>query len=541
MKSYAWMKLLLDPEQATKFDDPSLAASQGEGILTKPPGKSAVDLCADYLSEVAAFAYTSLAKRVSLEILQVTPLDFWFTVPAVWSDRAKHDTLQAARRAAKKASLRAHPDSRVFLIREPEAAAIATLSNLTQGGVNQQVKSGDHILVCDCGGGTVDITTYKITSVAPKLTFEELVVGAGGKCGSTHIDREFVKWMTAKFGHGYTSLLPMDRGPASDLMKQFENHKKNFGKEIPEPYEAYEIYKVGMSGVKESINYDEDDGTIKLYYHDLKAMFDTVVSKIVALLQSQLDDEVAQTGTNKIKTILLVGGFGDSAYLNTVLYEWAQARGMRMFCPEGAQTAIVRGAAYSGLHDLQPSSRRSRLHYGFACHEAFDPVRHDPRDRFIWNWDGSARAKGQLDWQLGKGDAVDESTSIEGNFCRTMFEDSAATSHSVQVLTSDVDDAPYNVRDTDVRKLVKMKLDFSGVDMSQFESRIVDGRIMRRVSMQYIIEFGHRRGVLIFKCLVGGAEIGTTTVTFDGQSSRDRVDVEASGESGGAAPICSVQ
>lgn len=72
-----------------------------------------------------------------------------------------------------------HPDTQVSLIREPEAAAVATISYLTQGGSEQQIKVGDSILICDCGGGTVDISTYRISAVKPKLTFKELLVGTG--------------------------------------------------------------------------------------------------------------------------------------------------------------------------------------------------------------------------------------------------------------------------------------------------------------------------------------------------------------------------
>lgn len=173
------MKLLLDPAQATKFDDPSLTESEGSGVLTKPLGKSAVQICADYLTEVSKFAHYSLSKRLSAEVLAVTPLEFWFTVPAVWSDKAKADTLLAARKAAKQAGLQFHGDSQVFLIREPEAAAVATVSYLTQGGSQDQIAVDDSIIVCNAGGGTVDITTYAITGISPKLTFRELLVGTG--------------------------------------------------------------------------------------------------------------------------------------------------------------------------------------------------------------------------------------------------------------------------------------------------------------------------------------------------------------------------
>lgn len=59
------------------------------------------------------------------------------------------------------------------MIPEPEAAAIATLKYLA---VNEHVQVGNGVLVCDCGGATVDITTYTIINTQPILEFEELLL-----------------------------------------------------------------------------------------------------------------------------------------------------------------------------------------------------------------------------------------------------------------------------------------------------------------------------------------------------------------------------
>lgn len=134
------MKLLLDPKQATKYDDPSLKASEGQGVLSKPRGKTAVDLCADYLAKIATFSYDTLKRKFSPEIIAISPLEFWFTVPALWSDEAKSDTLRAAEKAAKTAAIFKDATVSTFLIAEPEAAAVATISALTEGGSRLQIK-----------------------------------------------------------------------------------------------------------------------------------------------------------------------------------------------------------------------------------------------------------------------------------------------------------------------------------------------------------------------------------------------------------------
>lgn len=118
---------------------------------------------------------------------------------AIWSDAAK----AATRSAAHEAGFGSRPGDEIFMVPEPEAAAIATLKYLAG---DEQVQPGDGILVCDCGGGMVDITTYTIINTQPMLDFEELLVGDGGKCGSTYIDRLFLDWMSEEFGAAFDDL-----------------------------------------------------------------------------------------------------------------------------------------------------------------------------------------------------------------------------------------------------------------------------------------------------------------------------------------------
>lgn len=259
MISYSWTKLLLDKTApATAHDIPPQANSEGTGMLKLPAGKMAEDVAADYLREVCNWTMQQLVKRISQEVLDVTPLEFWFTVPAIWSDGAK----DATRTAARAAGFGTRLDDKIFMIPEPEAAAIATLKNLTHDGSTTQVKPGDGIIICDCGGGTVDITTYKVISTLPKLEFEELVEGTGGKCGSTYIDQKFHQWMYEKFGDDFKKLKFEKKGPGSRFMKDFEGYKRDFGSSS-DLDQAYELQLV-MSKVPNSPYYDNEESVVKL-------------------------------------------------------------------------------------------------------------------------------------------------------------------------------------------------------------------------------------------------------------------------------------
>jgi molecular chaperone DnaK (HSP70) len=136
MKSYTWFKLKLDRTQATKFDDPGLSSSEGVGVLKIPTDKTAKEVVADYLREIYQHSMMHLESRISAEILQLTPIEFWFTVPAIWSDGARADTLSAARLAG----FGSRPNDNINLIPEPEAAAISVLSTLTSDRSEEQVE-----------------------------------------------------------------------------------------------------------------------------------------------------------------------------------------------------------------------------------------------------------------------------------------------------------------------------------------------------------------------------------------------------------------
>jgi hypothetical protein len=170
MTAYSWTKLLLDQDiPLTKYDDVTLEDASNSGILKLPEGKTAVEVVADYLSEVYQHILRTIAKQITEETLSITPLEFWFTVPAIWSDQAQ----SATRRAAQIAGFGSRSCDNIFMISEPEAAAITALRKYTtnsMGGsvrvckgtvscesvlANHEAQPGDGVLVCDCGGGTV--------------------------------------------------------------------------------------------------------------------------------------------------------------------------------------------------------------------------------------------------------------------------------------------------------------------------------------------------------------------------------------------------
>lgn len=62
------------------------------------------------------------------------------------------------------------------MIKEPEAAALFTTQSL-----DFALKPNDAFVICDAGGGTVDLISYEVEDVQPNLRVKELVPGTGAR------------------------------------------------------------------------------------------------------------------------------------------------------------------------------------------------------------------------------------------------------------------------------------------------------------------------------------------------------------------------
>lgn len=56
---------------------------------------------------------------------------------------------------------------------------------------DHSINVGDSFVVCDAGGGTVDLITYEIKTIDPYLELVELVPGKGGMAGSLGLNKRF--------------------------------------------------------------------------------------------------------------------------------------------------------------------------------------------------------------------------------------------------------------------------------------------------------------------------------------------------------------
>ncbi|KAI4205614.1 MAG: hypothetical protein LQ346_001398 [Caloplaca aetnensis] len=105
----------------------------------------------------------TIHRRIDPAIMQKAVVSFVLTVPAIWSDSTRKKTQDAASKTGMQyAATAADQASPPQIFSEPECAAIYVLKDLDS---IESLRIKDRILVCDAGGGTVDIITYEILQV----------------------------------------------------------------------------------------------------------------------------------------------------------------------------------------------------------------------------------------------------------------------------------------------------------------------------------------------------------------------------------------
>jgi molecular chaperone DnaK (HSP70) len=135
-----------------------------------------------------------------------TQLQFILTVPAIWREVAKEKTLTAAEDAG------LGDDAPILMVSEPvslDSGPIKWVINKSQEAAATyalqrqelcRLAQGDTFVVCDAGGGTVDLISYTVVKLQPVLEVKEAAPGTGALCGSTYLNRRFQEYLVSRLG-----------------------------------------------------------------------------------------------------------------------------------------------------------------------------------------------------------------------------------------------------------------------------------------------------------------------------------------------------
>ncbi|UKZ82707.1 hypothetical protein TrVFT333_010502 [Trichoderma virens FT-333] len=266
------VKLLLDPSQPRPKYLPEINVEEELGKLPKPP----VQVAADFIGAVYNHAMKEIGKKSPRTMLNCAGR--FTSLPAVWSDAAKNSTLTAARAAGL---------SPVQLIKEPEAAALWTAKKL-----DVALHSNDAFVVCDAGGGTVDLISYQVEETDPRLKLKELVPGTGGMVGSLGLNQRFECAVRKLVGERqWKNLQPS---------KAYQSAARQFDKEVKKYFQGDNDEEYYINFPKGKLEDDEDKGlesnTWTMTGEDVMAIFNPIIYDILKLIDEQVESVKLKLG-----------------------------------------------------------------------------------------------------------------------------------------------------------------------------------------------------------------------------------------------------
>ncbi|KAF5017906.1 hypothetical protein F66182_10135 [Fusarium sp. NRRL 66182] len=431
-----WFKLLLIDEKDLDADVSRSKQLEEARRLRTQVNKDPVDIIACFLRKIWNHSIDNIKRAVGAELLQQSRFHVVITLPAIWPPYAQH----RMKRAAKMSGIldaRCIGETTLRFISEPEAAALATIKDLSK---RSTIQSGDTIVVCDAGGGTVvsphllptnialadvnkDLISYVIETTEP-FVVKECVKGDGGLCGGVFLDENFVKLIKNKTPCGAWNLASRAQ------VRKFLNDEWEHG--IKPQFENQD--RVWPVDLPESHNNEQSRGlkrrrTIELTSAEILSVFSPVITKIEALVSRQVD-AIQEKYSAPPKYIILVGGFGRSRYLFNRLQtrftsEVLQSRGSKPW------TAICRGAVVQGLIRHTPSSRFevniesriARMSYGIRYRTRFIVGLHDECDKIWSEEEQEFETDNKMTWFLREGDNLMTKRSVRHDYYRLYLDE----------------------------------------------------------------------------------------------------------------------
>ncbi|KAG6038727.1 hypothetical protein E4U41_003778 [Claviceps citrina] len=400
-KRYRFFKL--------KLDEPDTPNQEGETPL---------QLTRIYLSCLYDHFIGILERKLTSSAARSTPMDFVVTVPAMWSNTAKMATERAAAMAG------FCGDRRIHLISEPEAAALYTIRHLDPS----VLRHGKKFVICDAGGGTVDLISYEV-SHADDLAVREVTGGTGGRCGSGMLNSRFRRFLKQTHGERYWTNERLVLAIA-----EFEAYKKDFN----------------PRGASLTLSVDEclalRSNRFTVSQADMKTrIFRPITKDIICLVREQ----ITMAGPN-VAAVVLVGGFGQSPFLRAEVRA-ALPRSIPVLQPRNGWIAVVKGAALYGLGYYHPgltpvriTSRIARRSYGTLLLRPYDMMRHDPREA-VWSDKEGEYVVGEMCWFIQKGQSYPEGlfTAIDYQ-CDIPVTSGPPPQTEIQIFCSDEDEPPLH-------------------------------------------------------------------------------------------------
>ena len=329
------------------------------------------------LSTIRSCGHQSVLYRGKTNTAILKDIKWVITVPAMWTEFAKAFTRRAAYLAGFVEN-EYSPDLVIAL--ESEAATLNVYSDF-----QHTLEPGSLIAVADSGGGTFDLTVSRVAQTYP-LKLEVAAAPAGGAFGGDRVNDNFKAYIFSLMRPIVNLANDIDRAHLQGLFLQFEEVKKRWNPDThPDTMSLNDLFSrhLGSEGLRllldqhsttperSLIQVREDRYFLRLSKQQMKSFFEPMVSEIIAESIRVLNENPG------VSTYIMVGGFSESAYLETRVREALNLRhpGLNISCNrDTAQLAVCYGGVLYGLYSGTFSDRVAPYHIGISVSGKFKPL-----------------------------------------------------------------------------------------------------------------------------------------------------------------------
>ena len=252
------------------------------------------------------------------------------------------------------------------------------------------------LVCCICSGGTLDVTVHEIDDDG---SIKEIYQVTGGPYGGIKVNEQFESLLNELFGaeklKQYREQFPSDW---LSLMNEFEGKKR--GKRILDsslmtnirlPRSFVSLVTQSRSSAMERYGSKEiklkNNEYLSLSSGMMKKLFTPVVDRIKEHLKSLL----GKPQLAKVLTMILVGGFADSAFLQEEMKK-EFSRKCTVLIPHNANAVVVQGAVTFGKKPAKIAQRVMSTTYGADCSKDFIEGFHPEEKKFFV--DGTEKCRG---------------------------------------------------------------------------------------------------------------------------------------------------
>ncbi|KAF2746172.1 hypothetical protein M011DRAFT_469029 [Sporormia fimetaria CBS 119925] len=466
-----WFKTCLDPEK--------LQQKQKEDPEGAPGSLAEVEKWyEDYLRKMYEYLGFKLGSEISGADWTTAKVEFIFSVPTTWP---MIPTVENFKRIVHRSGFGTQPNHTVAIgLTEAEAAAVHVSTEAP--GI---FREGDILLVCDAGGGTTDLSVLQVMStVNQAITLQQLDVVFGATIGSAAIDYAFEKLVQKRLEAAHAAvpmpILPDDAAWEMMKSRDFQAVKCEYGSPDGTP-----LFSIAIPKVPHTYHNPEArirGGEMSFASEELQQLFDSQISKLCGLIDTQLRTLYQKRPHEKVAHLVLSGGLGNSAYVQSCLRtyysrgEFPNAHEMSVRVAPDPQLAVCKGLVSDRVRKLLTSHsvlgwRCCRASYGTMCKILYDKKNPEHQNKQLVRdpMNGKLYIMQAIAWFVKKGEPVSVDKPIIHNFVKKISPGDPRKAFPTIVIESNME-APMlpDQMNHETRILCEIQSDLTSADDKKF-------------------------------------------------------------------------